>query len=191
MPPLNPINNSTSFVSRGPALSKINSFKRDWSDDEMTNSFPSSQDADIEWPKSPEARKPPPVIPAMSASQKRMALIQAALAEVADPPQEASGSKRSLAIDVDDESNGPSKKRALPWDADHTELKDKRRFKPPSATTSSTASTSRTAAPSNTSTLNIKQKIVLSNEQQQILKLVLGGKNIFFTGSAGGRSLLS
>ena len=36
--------------------------------------------------------------------------------------------------------------------------------------------------------MNIKQKVVLSNEQQQVLQLVVGEvKNIFFTGSAGER----
>ena len=34
--------------------------------------------------------------------------------------------------------------------------------------------------------MNIKQKVVLSNEQQQVMQSVVGeGKNIFFTGSAG------
>jgi hypothetical protein len=35
-------------------------------------------------------------------------------------------------------------------------------------------------------TVNIKQKLVLSGEQQKVLQLVVSeGKNMFFTGSAG------
>lgn len=39
---------------------------------------------------------------------------------------------------------------------------------------------------SNNSASNIRQKMVLSNEQQKVLQYVVAeGKNIFFTGSAG------
>lgn len=40
------------------------------------------------------------------------------------------------------------------------------------------------------STLNIRQKVTLSSEQQQVLKLVVsGGQSVFFTGSAGPSAL--
>ena len=42
------------------------------------------------------------------------------------------------------------------------------------------------SAGTNAPGLNIKQKMVLSSEQQKVLSLVVAeGKNIFFTGSAG------
>lgn len=33
--------------------------------------------------------------------------------------------------------------------------------------------------------IDIKQKVMLSSEQQMVLNMVLQGKNVFFTGSAG------
>ena len=41
------------------------------------------------------------------------------------------------------------------------------------------------ATPKRPATVSISAKIVLSSEQQEILRLVTEGKNIFFTGSAG------
>lgn len=55
---------------------------------------------------------------------------------------------------------------------------------PPVAGTSSSSGTSKPKGKSGS--LNIKQQIVLSGEQQKILKMVVQeGKNVFFTGSAG------
>ena len=42
---------------------------------------------------------------------------------------------------------------------------------------------------SSASELNIKQKVALTNEQQQILLLAMHGRSLFFTGSAGKNNL--
>ncbi|WWC65256.1 uncharacterized protein I303_107873 [Kwoniella dejecticola CBS 10117] len=70
-------------------------------------------------------------------------------------------------------------KRALPWEEEHTTSK---------RAMSRTNSAGRSAG----SSLNIKQKVTLSAEQQMVMQLVVAeGKNIFFTGSAGtGKSVL-
>lgn len=51
----------------------------------------------------------------------------------------------------------------------------------------SNASTSSSIAGANANkSLNVKQKLLLSNEQQQVLQMVVAeGKSLFFTGSAG------
>ncbi len=50
----------------------------------------------------------------------------------------------------------------------------------------SSASKRSNSAGSSGPTLNIKQKMVLSSEQQKVLQHVVAeGRNIFFTGSAG------
>ncbi|WRT70775.1 uncharacterized protein IL334_007774 [Kwoniella shivajii] len=70
-------------------------------------------------------------------------------------------------------------KRALPWEEEHAASKKAK---------ARTGSSGRTSGP----TLNIKQKVVLSAEQQKVMQLVVAeGKSIFFTGSAGtGKSVL-
>ncbi|WVF67909.1 hypothetical protein IAT40_002671 [Kwoniella sp. CBS 6097] len=74
-------------------------------------------------------------------------------------------------------------KRALPWEEEHTLSKK---------AMSRTGSGGKSKAVSSGPSLNIKQKVTLSAEQQKVLSLVVGeGKNIFFTGSAGtGKSVL-
>ncbi|WWC92397.1 uncharacterized protein L201_007354 [Kwoniella dendrophila CBS 6074] len=71
-------------------------------------------------------------------------------------------------------------KRALPWEEEHGASKR--------AMTRTNSSGKAVVGPS----LNIKQKVTLSAEQQKVMSLVIGeGKNIFFTGSAGtGKSVL-
>ncbi|WVW80758.1 hypothetical protein I302_102744 [Kwoniella bestiolae CBS 10118] len=70
-------------------------------------------------------------------------------------------------------------KRALPWEEEHTTSKK---------AMTRTSSAGKSAGPS----LNIKQKVALSAEQQKVMQLVVSeGQNIFFTGSAGtGKSVL-
>ncbi|OCF54639.1 ATP-dependent DNA helicase PIF1 [Kwoniella mangroviensis CBS 10435] len=70
-------------------------------------------------------------------------------------------------------------KRALPWEEEH-------------ATSKKAKTRTGSAGRSSGSTLNIKQKVTLSAEQQKVMQLVVAeGKNIFFTGSAGtGKSVL-
>ncbi|OCF36037.1 ATP-dependent DNA helicase PIF1 [Kwoniella heveanensis CBS 569] len=74
-------------------------------------------------------------------------------------------------------------KRALPWEEEHTLSKK---------AMTRTGSGGKAKVVSTGPTLNIKQKVTLSAEQQKVLSLVVGeGKNIFFTGSAGtGKSVL-
>ncbi|KAK8850592.1 hypothetical protein IAR55_004511 [Kwoniella newhampshirensis] len=75
-------------------------------------------------------------------------------------------------------------KRALPWEEEHAASKRAM------AKTNSTGNTK--TVTSTGPSLNIKQKVALSAEQQKVLQLVVAeGKNIFFTGSAGtGKSVL-
>ncbi|WVQ95472.1 hypothetical protein IAU59_002569 [Kwoniella sp. CBS 9459] len=74
-------------------------------------------------------------------------------------------------------------KRALPWEEEHTLSKK---------AMTRTGSGGKPKAVSTGPSVNIKQKVTLSAEQQKVLSLVVGeGKNIFFTGSAGtGKSVL-
>jgi hypothetical protein len=87
-------------------------------------------------------------------------------------------------------TTGIDKKRDFPWDAmvppaKKTKSNDKGAFH--SLTTPSVSNASASSSRSMTSNaLNIRQKVALSHEQQQILQMVVeGGKNVFFTGSAG------
>ena len=94
-------------------------------------------------------------------------------------------------------------KRVFPWDSieDAAEPSAKRialdRGESGSGSRSFSAlgGRSRSGSPApgvGTSTLNIRQKVTLSSEQQKVLQLVVsGGQSVFFTGSAGtGKSVL-
>ena len=189
-------------------ISRINSFQRDWSQDDGDTDV-------IEWEPSPPVKpkvttakvlqpssvlqKPQPsssaTVAALSkppakpvkkppltkeAAEARARLIKEALegsSSSSKPPQPrtVSGSSAKRGLNDDDSdveimSNGrPAKKRAT--DATRKGSGDSEGGK----------STAKAGAPG----LNIKQKLALSAEQQQILALVVDGKNVFFTGSAG------
>ncbi|ORX40955.1 hypothetical protein BD324DRAFT_29926 [Kockovaella imperatae] len=224
------------------SFSRVNSFKRDWGNEEVENppksSLKGSSTHSIEWSASPEQRQKPktetraaspaPVVHPMNetAADRRRKAILAALQPNADgftssfssassstvgsravpsssfyPPRKAlvtldddepsSGQRASATEELPSipsrsagvSSAGESKKRAFPWNEDI--LVAKKAMQNNSSTSKrsgSTGSSGLAAAP----TMNIKQKIVLSTEQQQVLQLVVAeGKNMFFTGSAG------
>lgn len=94
----------------------------------------------------------------------------------------------SFVITVDDSqgstasaSTSNPKKREAPWE---DSLSAARKL---SRSISAEASSSKDKGKGkNAGSLNVKQQLVLSTEQQKVLKLVVdGGKNVFFTGSAG------
>lgn len=78
--------------------------------------------------------------------------------------------------------HSPTKKRSdLPWET--TNLRPLKNAKMASGST--TDSKGKGKAPG-IGSLNVKQQIVLSSEQREVLKTVVDGeKNVFFTGSAG------
>ena len=93
--------------------------------------------------------------------------------------------------------SGPSagvvpKKRVMPWD-DITDQQPRQARPKSTFHTVGGSLRERDAATANSkaglltsNTMNIKQKVVLSPEQQMVLKLVVDdGRNVFFTGSAG------
>ncbi|KDQ11935.1 hypothetical protein BOTBODRAFT_432425 [Botryobasidium botryosum FD-172 SS1] len=171
-----------------------------------------SQETVISWPSSPELVKP---VVAAPKKLSRMDAIRAALMEdpttevppPAAPIASASSSSKRPSPSEDDGAQQPRKKRTLPWTTAHVDLKESRRERlasvplkevyplappgqapkvaPDPASSSSSSSPKFTAVLAASSAINIKQRVLLSVEQQQILQLVQGGKNVFFTGSAG------
>jgi hypothetical protein len=87
-------------------------------------------------------------------------------------------------------ATGQSSRREFPWDTlepppKKVKSNDKGAYHVLSTKTSST-STASTSRAMTSSSLNIRQKVALSSEQQRVLQMVVEeGKNVFFTGSAG------
>ncbi|WWD20773.1 hypothetical protein CI109_105250 [Kwoniella shandongensis] len=241
--------NSLSLPQR--TMSRVNSIKREWGDDDEETKSTSSS-GEITWSPSPDRVKrkgnvaplpPAPQQPNFASSsssssrpsapsagtgdtpaERRRKAILAAMSQNTDLPSisknapASSSSKQSLpSLSTNAASSStaivtqtlpsaqrtripptpmsqqelpslPSSaaalKRALPWEEEHA--MSKRAM----ARTNSTGKTK--IATSSGPSLNIKQRVVLSAEQQKVLQLVVAeGKNIFFTGSAGtGKSVL-
>jgi len=164
--------------------SRINSFQRNWSSSQDSAPAPSSQN----W------APPPP-----SASQqltdaerraRRLAAIEAACNKRDE--QIALSGKRESPIDIDSLYDGsqasqastststvpPAKRaRTLPWEQKHAPRLEDRNYMAPAS--------EKPVAFNSSGSQNAKPVISLSDEQKHILNLVLEGKNIFFTGSAG------
>ena len=74
-----------------------------------------------------------------------------------------------------------NKQRSLPWDT--TNIKPGKSLRTAIGNTDDNKGKGKSNKPGS---VNIKQQIILSAEQLQVLKTVVdGGKNVFFTGSAG------
>lgn len=152
--------------SIGRSASGIMSVTRDWSDGAAL--APSiSQESSSSVPRQPRAR-PAPLTEEQRAARtaKRLQVLETTLSQPTSSPP-LSGTKRPS--DGASELEPPAKRIGLSNGAITTgEVTDK---KP--------------------AIISIAAQITLSQEQQEILKLVTSGKNIFFTGSAGVLSFLS
>jgi ATP-dependent DNA helicase PIF1 len=176
-------------------LSNINSFKRGW--DENGN-----QDDDVVILESgpPPPTKPPATAGTSAAAKakssdkraQRLKAIQDALSSQSSTASSTTSvSTQSRKRDLDDDSSDVpgKKKRVLPWEEEHGKRKTtmEKIIVDPAATASSPAEPVKATS----AQLPIRAKVVLSEEQQRILALVLSGKNVFYTGSAGtGKSVL-
>lgn len=191
MAPLKPLNGQT---SKQP-ISGLRNIKRDWSGSQSPSTTCQASQP-IEWPPSPERPSRPETVKA-GGYDGRVARIQAVLESNRQSSQKALAASSLVPQKRMSESEsyapGPvAKKRVLPsnWDChDNTKQEPRPTYTPgPVATTSSFGSAS--IAPQSFITLAHEAstevaRIFLSNEQQQILKLVEAGHNVFFTGSAG------
>ncbi|KAG8855514.1 hypothetical protein FRB96_007018 [Tulasnella sp. 330] len=209
------MSNSGSQSSR----SGLSSMKRNWDDRRPTaeetrmSAFPGS-------PEGP-ARKRPALVTAstlpdasgLTAAQRRMRAIQAAIdsscaLEVADTcsssgssitsttvvPSSSTRVSSSLKDDdvfmtIGEAAELKMKERQMPWDSEHSALKAaKGKVPTPHAETSKPPTNIRATGAFD---LSIRSQVVLSKQQQYVLKQVMEGKNVFFTGSAGtGKSVL-
>ncbi|CAK9787080.1 unnamed protein product [Cutaneotrichosporon oleaginosum] len=236
----------------GRSISRVNSFTRDWGDDDKA---PSS--TPIEWSPSPPrvktklpfsapARSAPPMSSSASVSnstlsvsdgltpqeRRRRAILEAmpinppsartsatSSLVVAAPPRPSvippkassstllsssrlnvassgSSTKLSAAADTQALPELPTldiKKRPKPWEGDFSSAKKVTETGGLSRTNSSSSvGQSRKKGKPSLPTVNIRNQLVLSTEQQEVLKMVVDqGRNIFFTGSAGaGKSVL-
>ena len=184
MAPLNSLNGQPTQQP----TSGLRNIKRDWSDLPSQPTTSQSSEA-IDWPPSPE--RPLRHKPSKGYESGRLARIQAVLAannqssHAVLTPSSSLPKKRPS--DPESHSTGPAtKKRVLPtgWDR---ESSIKQEPQAPTVASSSFGSASIAPvpqAPESDTTANVA-RIFLSNEQQQILKLVEAGNNVFFTGSAG------
>jgi PIF1-like helicase len=88
---------------------------------------------------------------------------------------------------TDENTDLPKKKRSFPWATEEAPpRKAKASTGPFHVLGQDAVNRSINDVPVKSNYLNIKQKVVLSPEQQRILKFVVeDGKNVFFTGSAG------
>ncbi|BEI91501.1 uncharacterized protein CcaverHIS019_0403210 [Cutaneotrichosporon cavernicola] len=238
-------------ASAGRGISRVNSFSRDWGEEEQV---PSS--APIEWSPSPprvkhklpfSAPKPPVASTSASSSvpddgltpqeRRRRAILEALSpnpspattsaparatisSSLAGPrsnsvplrpssstllpsskinfPMKAHKAKplSAAAAEVQALPELPTldiKKRLKPWEDDFSSAKKVMETGGLSRTNSSSSvGTSRKKTKPSLPTVNIRNKLVLSTEQQEVLKMVVDqGRNIFFTGSAGaGKSVL-
>jgi hypothetical protein len=153
----------------------LSTFKRTFSASSF-NSDPFPELIEEDWPPSPPRKPFQPsanVAPASSSS--------GSLRWSQKPAQKNPWAR------TDENAVPAKKKRSFPWDDDPGPPR-----KPKAATGAfrilgeDTGDGSISGVPVKSSFLNIKQKVVLSPEQQRILKLVVeDGKSVFFTGSAG------
>ncbi|GMK58938.1 hypothetical protein CspeluHIS016_0603800 [Cutaneotrichosporon spelunceum] len=224
-----------SFVtsaSAGRGVSRVNSFSRNWGDEE--EQVPSS--TPIEWSPSPprikhklpfSAPKPPvrtfvrnpaPDDGLTPQERRRRAIIEAMSPN--PPPATSSAPSRSTKPSTStllpsSRINFPPKaplsaaaaetqalpelptldikKRLKPWEEDFSSAKKVMEAGGLSRTdSSSSVGTVRKKSKPSVPTVNIRNRLVLSTEQQEVLKMVVDqGRNIFFTGSAGaGKSVL-
>ncbi|KAG8887622.1 hypothetical protein FRB98_009290 [Tulasnella sp. 332] len=209
------MSNSGSQSSR----SGLSSMKRNWDDRRPTaeetrmSAFPGS-------PEGP-ARKRPALVTAstlpdasgLTAAQRRMRAIQAAIdssytLEVADTSSSSGSSITSTTVvpsgptrvssslkdddvfmTIGEAAEQKMKKRQMPWESEHSALKAAKGKAPtPHAETSKPPTNIRAT---DAFDLSIRSQVVLSKQQQYVLKQVIEGKNVFFTGSAGtGKSVL-
>ena len=193
------------------AKSGLGSFKREWNDDvQVSQSSAVEWDASPEPPArtfqiasavKQEYYQPPP---GMTAAERRRAIIQATISQESGPSSTAnspsssaistlsgttaaSSSTSKRAASKDQSSEPPSKKsRVMPWDSNHSKLKAKKANTPILGTSAPPPK----PGPSvplklEAGQMSVASKITLSSEQQHVLKLILEGKNVFFTGSAG------
>lgn len=163
------------------SLSGLRTIKRDFSSSSAFSSSasqPIDVDSDIDWPPSPEPKKP------MTDSEKRLKAIQEALA--GNPVVKSAGPLEAPSHNVNKRPNPsfssqyepPTKKRQVPssWSQP---------VAPPSKQAIAKAATKIKAAPHISKATSKPAKVFLSQEQTQILKLVSDGNSVFYTGSAG------
>lgn len=157
----NPPSSSSMSQDRQPSASGIMSLKRNW-DNEPSPLPSTSSTPPASFNKG--ARRPPQTDAEKAASKlRRMQMLESAVsASVVTPAKRSSD-----ASDPDP--------RALKRVASSSE----------NASSSTGFVSTQEASDKKPATVSISAKIVLSSEQQEILKLVVNGKNIFFTGSAG------
>jgi hypothetical protein len=194
MAPLDSLNGQT---GKQPT-SGLRNIKRDWSGSQSQATTNSQASQPIEWPPSPE-RPPKHKIVKATGYDDRVARIQAVLESNRQTSQKALVSSSSVpqkrVSDPESYAPGPvAKKRVLPssWDrGDNTKQEPRHASAPRPAATKSTFGSASIAPkpfvsplPEDGVTTDVA-RIFLSNEQQQILKLVEAGNNVFFTGSAG------
>jgi hypothetical protein len=204
MPPLNSQTNSS--------MSGLGTLRRDWTDDVPPSQVSAvSWSPSPERPPRPKAAvidltddalEPPT---GLTMKERRLAVIKAALSQenkptgiattssptstaVSSSARSVSGSsassKRPAAAEWTTEPQ--KKRRQVPWEESHVKLKAAKRGEPPIGTK---APESREGKPSNVKLekgqVSVLSKVTLSEEQQHVLKLVVEGKSVFFTGSAG------
>lgn len=158
-------------------MSRINSYKRDWSSSQDSEPAPSSSQGSS-WAPAPPSSLPDQDAKA-AARARRLKKIQDALDAPEEPP--AVTGKRNAPIDVDSlDNDGPSapKRHAPAWGQLPNIKPSERNFLAKEQPFSLSAPA---PAPVPAKPVVIK----LSSEQRHILNLVAEGKNIFFTGSAG------
>ena len=107
------------------------------------------------------------------------------LATMFNPPSMS----KSAVANAQRQTSAPPKARSMPWENLHAPVKTLAKSESTfhslgGAVGSTTAAEKRRLLSSET--MDIKQKVILSPEQQLVLKMVVeDGKNVFFTGSAG------
>ncbi|WVN85357.1 uncharacterized protein L203_100502 [Cryptococcus depauperatus CBS 7841] len=204
---------SSSNINPSSSFSRVNSFKRDWGDQEQVctpsgetknyNQSPTGARRKSNIRSAPDSAQP--VLAAASInsedetpSQRRRRAILAALNENREhcaptpgskPPSNHIPSPLSQTPYIQQKPEFSSMiKRPLPWE-EETISSNKKAI----TTNESLAKKIEVLKPNTRTTkINIKQKVALSNEQQRVLSLVVDeGKSVFFTGSAGtGKSVL-
>ncbi|KAJ7108866.1 hypothetical protein C8R43DRAFT_905203 [Mycena crocata] len=168
-------------MSKTKSQSGLGSIKRDWSVNSVGGPKSSQE---IEWLPTP----PKPVVkaqPELTGREKRLRDIQNALASRSTPAvAQPFATKRLSDTEYPDASHPTKKPRQLPPGYDD-----------PITQSTNFASSSRTAKAQSTYTAPPQSTkkmagVFLSQEQQQILKLVQEGTSVFYTGSAGTKSCI-
>jgi hypothetical protein len=112
--------------------------------------------------------QPPKAMP--SRPEKR----KAEMMELSDDEPETIAKRRPAPAPVSGPAfaSAPPPNKLRPWDIDHSTMK------PPTNQTVSGTATTHTKKP-------VAELVELSTQQKEILNVVMDGKNVFFTGSAG------